>query len=480
MQRRTFLTGTVLGTALAAVPLGTLRTAGAAETHRAATATVSSLNDLQNAIDSAVPGARIVLADGTYTVPSGSSIRVTGRNGTQSAPITITSASRGGAVLRGERGFVFSGSSNITVSGFAFRQSTTVEVPADCSGIRLTRNDFQLADIEGLHWVMVRADDSKIDRNHFHGKTTLGVYLGVEGAGSTAMAQRVHIFRNHFSDHSFAGANGGEPIRLGVSPRALSGARAVVEYNLFERCDGDPEAISVKSSDNIVRHNTIRDSLGGIVLRHGNRTRVESNYVLGGKEGLRLYGNDHLVVNNYLAGLSGRAMVIGSGSTRDHHSGETAEQRRGNDACDRAVIVHNTLFRNAQSLSGETRVHEPTGVVVADNLLVGEAGSLVAMGATTGFTWRSNILWGSAADGNIPAGSYTRVDPGLREQSDGVFRLSAGSPAIGRATWGSPGVTDDIDGHPRGSARDIGADEYATSAPLRRPLTPTDVGPNAS
>ncbi|WPO76412.1 polysaccharide lyase 6 family protein [Streptomyces sp. KN37] len=480
MQRRTFLTGTALGAALAAVPLGAPRTAGAAQGEPAATATARSLNDLQKAIDGAAPGARIVLADGTYTVPSGSSVKISGKNGTQTAPITITAASRGGVVLRGERGFVFDKSSNITVTGFSFRQSTTLEIPATCSRIRLTRNDFQLADVEGLHWVMVRADDTKVDRNHFHGKSTLGVYLCVEGAGGTAMAQRVHILRNHFSDHTFAGDNGGEPIRLGVSPRALSAAHATVEYNLFERCDGDPEAISVKSSDNTVRYNTIRDSAGGIVLRHGNRTRVESNYLLDGKDGLRVYGNDHLIVNNYLAGLTGRALVIGSGSTRDHHSGESAEERRGNDACDRAVIVHNTLVRNAETLLGESRTYEPQQVVVADNLLVSDSGKLVDMGATTGFTWQGNMLWGAAADGNIPAGGYTRRDPGLRQDADGISRLTAGSPAIGKATLTSPAVTDDIDGHPRGSARDIGADEYTTAAPLRRPLTAADVGPNAS
>ncbi|MEU7645061.1 polysaccharide lyase 6 family protein [Streptomyces huasconensis] len=479
MQRRTFLTGTALGAALAAVPLGAPRRADAAGSAASATAAVSSLHDLQKAIDGAAPGARIVLADGDYTVPSGGSLKVTGKNGTQAAPITITAASRGGVVLRGERGFVFDASSNITVSGFSFRQSTTLEIPASCSRVRLTRNDFRLADIAGLHWVMVRADDTKVDRNHFHGKTTLGVYLCVEGAGGTAMAQRAHILRNHFSDHTFAGDNGGEPIRLGVSPRALSAAHATVEYNLFERCDGDPEAVSVKSSDNIVRYNTVRDSVGGIVLRHGNRTRVEGNYLLGGKDGLRVYGNDHLIANNYLAGLTGRALVVGGGSTRDHHSGETAEERRGNDACDRAVIVHNTLLGNAETLLGESRTHEPRQVVVADNLLVGDFGKLVAMGPTTGFTWQGNMLWGAAADGDIPTGGYTRRDPALRRGADGIFRLTAGSPAIGRATLARPAVTEDIDGHPRGSARDIGADEYTTAAPLRRPLTAADVGPNA-
>ncbi|MFB7211293.1 polysaccharide lyase 6 family protein [Streptomyces sp. NPDC056255] len=475
MQRRTFLRGTAVA-ALAAVPLGTSMSVDAS----AADKPVGSLAELQSAINAAAPGDRIIVADGTYTVPSGGAINVSGKNGTSAAPITIVSKSRGGAVLRGERSFVFADSSNITVSGFAFRQSTTLEIPASCSSIRLTRNDFQHVDTGDPYWVVVRANNTKIDRNHFHDKTTAGIFLVVDGPGSTDMAQNIQILRNHFSNHSFAGDNGGESIRLGVSGRALSGAHAVVEYNLFEHADGDPEAISVKSSDNTIRYNTIRNSRGGIVLRHGNRSRVEGNYLIGGGEGVRLYGNDHVIVNNYLSGLSARALVVGSGTTRDHNSGETQDERRGNDACDRAVIVHNTLIGNSSTLSGETRTYEPRDVVIADNLLVGDSGSLVAMGTTTGFTWQTNMLWGAAANGNIPSGGYTRADPKLVTGTDGVARLSAGSPAIGAATLGSPTVADDIDGDSRGSTRDIGADEYSTAPALRHPLTAADVGPNAS
>ncbi|QNS02366.1 polysaccharide lyase 6 family protein [Streptomyces xanthii] len=474
MQRRTFLrTATVA--ALATVPVGTALTTSAS----AADIPVSSLTALQNAINSAAPGDRIVVADGTYTVPSGGALTISGKHGTSSAPITIVSQSRGGAVLKGERGFVLSNSSHITLSGFAFRQSTTLELPASCSSIRLTRNDFQFADTGDPYWVVVRSNDSKIDRNHFHDKTTAGIFLVVDGPGSTDMAQNLHILRNHFSDHSFGGSNGGEPIRLGVSGRALSSANALVEYNLFERCNGDPEAISVKSSDNTVRYNTVRDSLGGIVLRHGNRSTVQSNHLIGGEEGIRVYGNDHKILNNYVSGLSGRALVIGSGTTRDHHDGETEDERRGNDACDRALIAHNSLIGNNETLSGETRTYEPRDVVVADNLLVGDAGSLVAMGATTGFTWQSNLLWGAASDGNIPAGGFTRADPRLAQGADGVMRLTSASPAIGAATLAGTPVTDDVDGDPRGSVRDIGADEYSTAPALRHPLTTSDVGPNA-
>ncbi|MFD3532959.1 chondroitinase-B domain-containing protein [Streptomyces sp. NPDC058664] len=478
MQRRTFLKTTLLGAAVTAVPLETLLATGASAA--VPQDPVTSLSALQSAIDQAVAGDRIVVADGTYTVPPGGGIDLSGRNGTAGAPITIVAQSRGGVVLRGERSFLLDDCSNIVISGFALRQSGTLTVPVTSTGIRLTRNDFQFAEVTPVDWLLVEGDDVKIDRNRFHDKTTEGIYVVVDGPGEKAVAQRTTIFRNHFSDHSYAGANGGESIRLGVSSRALSVADATVEYNLFERCDGDPEAISVKSSGNTIRYNTIRASRGGIVLRHGNGSTVEGNYLLGGAEGIRVYGNDHLIVNNHLAALTGRALVIGSGSTRDHHDGETTEQRRGNDACDRAVIAHNTLRGNKSALSGETRTYEPRDVVVADNILVGESGSLVAMGATSGFTWRSNILWGAAANGTIPAGGFTRVDPRLQQGSDGVFRLAAGSPAIGAATLTGTPVPEDIDGHARGTARDIGADEYSTLAPTRRPLTATDVGPHAA
>ncbi|MEE1772227.1 polysaccharide lyase 6 family protein [Streptomyces sp. JV185] len=476
MQRRTFLMATAAGAALTVVPTGGPVTASATT----APATVGSLDELQAAIDRARPGDRIVVADGGYTVPPDRPLTIRNKQGTERAPITVVARTPGGVILDGEQSFVLDASSHITISGFSFRQSSTLDIPPNCSHIRLTRNDFQLADIEGLHWVMVRADDSKVDHNHFHGKSTLGIYLGIEGAGTEEMAQRVHVFRNYFSDHTFTGSNGGEPIRLGVSPRALSSAHAVVEYNLFERANGDPEAISVKSSDNVIRHNTIRDSLGGIVLRHGNRNRVEANHLVAGTEGVRIYGNDHVIVNNHLAGLSGRALVIGSGSERDHLPGEAPDARRGNDAPDRVLIAYNTLVNNQGTLSGESqRPHEPRDVTVADNLLVGDSGELVAMANTVRFTWSGNILWGAAADGNIPADGCTRVDPKLVTGPDGVARLAADSPAIGAGTLRRAPVTHDIDGDLRGRSRDVGADQYAKRAPRIRPLTPADVGPLA-
>ncbi len=476
MDRRRFLTAAALGAGLAAVPAVARGTSTASVRLRAVRA--RTLDELRQAIASAGPGAQISLANGSYNVTS--AIAVQGRHGTADAPITVQAESRGGVTLTGSKGFTFANSSDVTLNGFKFRQSSTLDIPPGNVRIRITRNDFQMADVDGLTYLMVRGDYTKVDRNHFHHKSTLGIFLGVEGPGSAGMAKGVYIFRNYFSDHTFGGSNGGEPIRLGLSGRSLSDAGALVEQNLFERANGDPEAISVKSTGNTIRDNTVRNSLGGIVLRHGNRSRVEGNFVLAGSNGIRIYGNDHLIVNNYLESIAGSGIVLGSGSVRDHKPEDSAESRKGNDAPDRVTIALNTVRSSGIAIAGESmRTLPPLGCTISDNLLLGDTGkTLVDMPYQQGITWSGNILWGAASNGNI-SGGFTRKDPLLTTGSDGVRRLTSTSPAINAATKTYPTVTRDLDGNPRTSTADVGADEYSTTTPTNHPLTTTDVGPQA-
>jgi len=93
----------------------------------------------------------------------------------------------------------------------------------------------------------------------------------------------------------------------------------IVAHNLFEDCEGDPEIVSIKSCDNIVRRNTYLKSYGTLSLRHENRNRIEGNYFFGGDKpigispaksilytyGIRIYGTDRLNINNYMEGLNG-------------------------------------------------------------------------------------------------------------------------------------------------------------------------------
>jgi poly(beta-D-mannuronate) lyase len=384
---------------------------------------VSSVADLQARIDEAAAGQHIVLANGTYTTTA--EIEVKGRHGTPLAPIVIEAESVGGATLGGTSGFAFHDSSYVTVRGFRFTHAKTQDLASDSPHLRLTRNVFELAP-SVVHWVTVSGDDDEVDHNTFQNKKTQGVYLAVRGPGSPEIAQRPWFHHNYFLNHSFAGANGGEGIQIGLSHLSLSSAHARVEYNLFEEHNGDPEAISVKSSDNVVRYNTVRHSRGCLVLRHGNRTTLSGNFVLDSRCGIRFYGNDHEIEGNYVAGTTADpAITFGSGSVLDHLAEHTPAERRGQDASERVRVASNLLVDNVRHISGEeVRKYAPRDCEVVNNVLVGDKGTFVRFEdeTVTGFRWEGNVLWGRAESGDIPASGFKRADPGLLS-TDGIYRL---------------------------------------------------------
>jgi poly(beta-D-mannuronate) lyase len=447
------------------------------------TTTVTSISALQSAIDSSDPGDTIVLKNGTYSVSSAVSLG-SGASGTSTEPVTVKAETVGGVTLTGSSSFSFSGVHDISIQGFRFTQSTTMDVGSSSKAVDFVRNEFVFAQ-SAEHNLIVRSDDSEIAYNWFHGKSTIGVYLGIEGPGTDTVAKNSHIHHNYFSDQTFAGSNGGESIRLGTSPKALSSGNAIVEYNLFEHADGDPEAISVKSSGHTIRYNTIRNSKGGIVLRHGNGNKVLSNYILNGGNGIRIYGNDHVIMNNYVSGVTGTdaaGIVVGSGTVRDHFVGESETSRKQYDAPDRIRIGLNTLVNNSNGILGETkRTVPPLNVTIVDNIVQGSSGYLASVPLMQDFYWRGNILWGSAANGNIPTVGYTRVNPQLAQDATGVWKIGSSSPAVNAAfmtdhgTW----VTDDIEGRLRAGVYDVGAHEITTSPATRTPLTTSKVGPAA-
>ncbi len=460
-----------------ALPAAVLLLAGPAvftmlPTAAAGTTTVRSIAELQAAADQAQPGDRIELVDGVYT--SSGAIRLS-RSGTASAPVTIAAQHVGGAEIRGTAGFRFDGADHVHLEGFRLTHGGGLTIPSSSHHVRFTRNTVQLSGGDG-NWVTVVGDDTEVSYNTFQNKSTKGVFLQVTGPGERAMAQRLQVHHNYFYNHAYTGTNGGESIRLGYSSRQLSTADATVEQNLFVRADGDSEAISVKSSDNVVRHNTIRDSRGSIVLRHGNRNTVDGNLLLGGSSGLRFYDNDHVLVNNLIQGGSGQ-IIAGSGTVADDTTWSTAHARP-----DRVLVAFNTVVGTRVPLlqvgQGTDRLgpHECT---FANTILVGGgSGGLIDIDEGTSLRWHGSIVW-AGTGGNAPSSGYRRVDPALVTDSGGLRRLAAGSPAIGTAAGSYPQVTQDMDLQSRTDPKDVGADEYAATGTPRRPLTTADVGPNA-
>ncbi|WP_086843243.1 polysaccharide lyase 6 family protein [Amycolatopsis kentuckyensis] len=423
---------------------------------------VTSLSALQSAMDKANAGDTIVLADGSYSAGSTLSIK---RSGTGTAPVTIAAEHTGQATITGSKTFAFaSGVSNVVLRGFKFRGGASLSVPAGAPNNRLTRNDFQLT-ADG-NWVTVSGDDTVVDRNVFQNRTSQGVFLQILGP-SGAMAKRVHVHHNYFSNHQFSGTNGGESIRLGLSDRQSYTANALIENNLFEKADGDSEAISVKSSDNVVRYNTIRDSRGYIVLRHGNRSTVEGNVLFG--SGIRFHGNDHRIVGNYVANSGDRAIVFGSGDEAD--SGPASKLH---DRPDRVTVAYNTVLGSSSVIDGDGGDFKPKDCVVADNIVKGTSGTLVTLPSGSTVKYEGNITFGGTA--GMPS---RNVDPKLVKDAAGLYRLASGSPAIGTGVGSYPYAAKDFDLQARAGTFDVGADEYFASGTTRVPLTKADVGPAA-
>lgn len=448
------------------VPASVAGLSGAAESSSGRASTrVSSIEELSEALADAAPGDTVLLAAGRYT--SGT-IRV-GSSGTEARPITVAAAETGSVVVAGSARFDLSGASNVVVRGFTVENR--LKVPVDATAVRITRNTFQ-GDQSGA-FLDVGSDDSEIDHNAFLDKSTEGVYLQISGPGDDGIAQRAHIHHNLFSNHQFAGENGGESVRIGLSSRQKGDAQALVEQNLFEKADGDVEAISIKSSNNVIRQNTLVDSRGTITLRHGDGSTVDGNIVLGGASGIRVFGNDHTIVNNVVQDSSGLPLEVGGGEIKDDTDSTT-----DHDATDDSVVAFNTFVGTGGRVVkyGSDREFAPSAVTFAGNILVGDGGDAVT-GEGEDLTFQNNILSG-AAGGTLPADSFTAADPRLVRGSGDLFRLNAGSPAIGAGPQALDATRTDIDGQDRGDTPDAGADQFDAATPVR-PLTRDDVGPAA-
>jgi poly(beta-D-mannuronate) lyase len=361
------------------------------------------------------------------------------------------------------------------LSGFKLTGSKGLSIPVGATHVQITRDTFQLAG-SVQYWLTVGGDDAQIDHNTFQHKSTIGNFIEVVGPGSSGMAQRTWIHHNYFLDQSYTGSNGGESIRVGLSGRQHSSAKAIVEYNLFEKCDGDLEVISVKSTDDIIRYNTLRNSKGTITLRHGWNNRVEGNYLIGNATGIRMFGNNHVVVNNVIENSTGQGLEIGGGEVRDDTTSGT-----DHEAVDHALIAFNTFVNDKASpiqMGDGGKAYQPSDVTVADNIISGTSGSALSLAGGTSLKYQGNILNG-VSGGSMPSSGYTTANPKLTLDSGGIYRLSSGSPAIGAALGSFPQVTLDMDGQTRTSPFDVGADQFGASGALREPLTTGDVGPSA-
>src|SRR3954470_17755739 len=450
----------------------------------ATTYNVGSIADLTAKIGIANPGDTIVVSNGVY--PTTGSISIT-RDGTSANPITVKAETVGGVEITGTSGFSFSGASFIVIQGFKFTHVSSISLGTSNNHLKFSRCIIQLTinPTNDVSYFNISGDDMEIDHCELRNKSTLGEMLDISGAGSQ-VARRLWVHHNYFHDFTSPGGNGAETIRWGLSGLSLSTGNGLCEYNLFVRREGENEMISNKSSGNTYRYNTVLDCDGGeISQRHGNDCYYYGNYMRN-TQGMRIYGDRHKIFSNYFESNS-VAVNMGNGDG-DVYNGDPLTSH---DRPDDNVVVFNTFVNNSlhYEMGGRTGGLGSSNTVVANNIFQG-GGNMASISSSAPYTgtWSNNIHWLTSSTGNMPASGYITVNPLLAKDSNGVYHLQPGSPAInaGRGAYDYYGVysafsyvTTDMDGQPRDASFDIGADEFSADPITARILTAGDVGPTA-
>jgi poly(beta-D-mannuronate) lyase len=382
------------------------------------TITVSSIAELQTAIEKAKRGDKIIVKDGVYTTTSDINI---GCVGTKELPIIITAQDFGKVEIAGSGGFnLISPSAYVVIRDFKFTHAASrAKSSSGSTFCRWTNNIFETSgDGEDL---LIAGNDNEIDHNTFQNKNAMGRFLAIRGTGSQ-IAERLWIHHNYFrSQKDEGGKNGAETLQFGLSGYSLSSTNSIVEYNLFEDCAGENELISVKASAVILRYNTVRNCLAQFTLRHGNRCQVYANYFLN-TPGLRIFGDDHIIYSNYFENCN-PAITIGNGD------GEVADgaQLSAHDRPDRILIAVNILVNNKANIVMQSRKNGmgATNIRVINNIIKGGKEAAKIDGPYLNGTWSGNIIYQTAGAEDIPEGGYIVKNPKLNKDDKGVFQLTS-------------------------------------------------------
>lgn len=451
---------------------------------------VTTQTQLTAALGNAVAGDEIILADGNY-----SAFKVRRKYGTPENPIVVRAQNPLGAVFNAGQ-LELDKTDYLTFQDFRFTLSTNIKLRGTEHN-RLTRNSFEFNEtgLTDLDWISVGTGESnhnRIDHNDFKNKFTLGNFIVLVGENGQ-ISQYDLIDHNYFFNLGPRAENEKEAIRLGDSSVSQSNGYTIVEYNLFEQCDGDPEIVSIKTNDNIVRYNTFRRSKGALTARQGNRSLMYGNFFLGegvaDTGGIRVYGNDHKIFNNYFEGLTA-SDTTGNYSTISITNGDAdGAELPGADQSkhyrpQRILVANNTLVGNLSNIEiGGSYTLAPRDLIFANNIVVGTTNPLYRIfTAPLTSTFAGNIAYpsGTATVGMTATESEIRVVDPLFVTENNLQKLGVGSPAIDASANNYDFLTEDFEGQTRDALRDVGADEFGAFTAQRLPLTSANAGRNSN
>lgn len=446
---------------------------------------VDNLSDFDTAVAVALPGDTIALKDGFWA----NDVLKFYAEGEEGSPIVLTAETPGKVILTGSSRLEIFGKylevHNLDFKNGALENQSVVSFRKDANELaencRLTNcriiNYNPATDDFNYKWVSLYGKNNRVDHCHFAGKNHEGALLVVWLNGE---ANFHRIDHNYFSDIPELGRNGGETIRIGTSTFSMTESRTIVEYNLFEACDGELEIISNKSHFNIYRYNTFRNSNGVLTLRHGNDCDVYSNFFFGGSGknsgGVRIIGERHKVYNNYFQDLEGsgtRAAICMMNGVEDSPLNRYFQVKD-------AEVIHNTIVNCEQAFafgvgSNEELTLPPLNCMIANNVATQLTGSdpISYIDTPINISYESNYIFSD--DVSIDDEGIINEDPGLT-MNNNLWRPNISSVIYNATIFEFEYVNDDLDGQSRTDIPEIGCDEISDEDIVNVPLFPEDVG----
>ena len=421
---------------------------------------VSDIETFNERASALQPGDELVVRNGVYT---GWSAGLVAGKGTAEKPVVIRPETPGGVIFRGRTHIRLTGR-HIVFKGFRFDHAGPAHVLylIDGEHIRVTQCQFtSCGDFGGTFSHIVRLTRncrrSRVDHCYFTASKSMSVGLRIFGTAD--MPQDNRLDHNIFRDIFKYWGNGQENIQLGGPSGCRPGEatiRTLIEYCLFDNAWGDSETISNKSSSNTIRYNVAANCLfSAFTIRSGDNVRFEGNVMVNNGGGVRVFGEQHAIVNNLFLNLLDEAVTLQSGTDNVRLRTAATDTLIANNTFLDCPITGISAERESPAFPVSVR-----GVTVVNNLMASGQGQMIDLRAAKDVDIRTNLIWGT---GHAQTGQQGRgavlADPRL-EGAGAAIRPAANSPAI-NAAQPLAQVTHDRWGRrrPAGRAPDIGADE---------------------
>ena len=288
---------------------------------------VSTTEELQTAAAKLQPGDVLSLSDGVYKDFN----LVVKASGAADKPIIIKAKNPGQVFFSGDVAVELRGD-YLTLEGIYFKNGNRNSEEWNTHGPglvaiygsynRITQCAFHAFDQANSAYITTSVDENgkvpqycRIDHCSFTEKITFDQVINLNNRLLQDINKAKKLGENapsatpmyHRIDHCYFAnprkpGNAGGGIRVGYWRSDLG--RCLIDSNLFERQDSEPEIITSKSMENLYYNNTYKNCQGTMNFRHGDKQVAINNFHIGSDQmyeygGMFVWGSDHIIANNY-------------------------------------------------------------------------------------------------------------------------------------------------------------------------------------